>query len=528
MPGTIADLLEHSYRTHGSRTAVRDSRGGLTYDELHERARRIAAHLHNAGVRPRDRVALIISNRSEYVQIEQALALGGFVRVAAIVRIHNNEAIHIFDDAKPSFAFIEESWLAKAGKEFLNQLPCPVALVGANEIGRPASFDFLRKFDSFTAPIETYSAWSAPKPGDLAWLMYTSGSTGVPKGVMHTHRSVAAMIHNTLQVMQSLRTEDVAIHTAPLSHFSGTIALAVLAAGGENVLLERFEPKELIDAIRERGVTVLPVVPTQLNMLTDYLHLHHSEIRGLRHVPYAGSAIVPERLAAAKVFFGTALVQYYGSSEVPMPITALLPDDHVDTKNELGLPRFASAGRAIGGVEVSIRDPHNKPLGPGARGEIVVRSPAASSGYWQNAEATNEIQELYGFIHTGDIGVFDNEGFLFIVDRKKDMIITGGFNVFSREVENVIGSMVGVREVAVVSAPDKKWGESIAAVIAPTPGTMLTLEQVQAHCRKHLAGYKVPRHLVLMEILPKSSTGKLQKRALREQFWGKVQRKVGG
>lgn len=525
---TLAELLHHSYRTFASRTAVTDARGSLTYAELKGRALGIANQLARKGVRPGDRVALIMNNRTEYVQIEHALALGGYARVCAITRLHNSEVAHILSDAQPACLFVEAGWLANAGTDFLAKLPCPVVLVGGRDSADSVTPTNVETFESFVSAAPSMETHRAQSPHDLAWFMYTSGSTGTPKGVMHTNRSVIAMIRNTLQVMHTAGPDDVAIHTAPLSHFSGAIAMSLFAVGGRNVLLDRFQPGELFGAVAEHCATVLPVVPTQLNMLTDYLRQHPRDLSGIRIVPYAGSAIAPERLSAAQAFFGKALVQYYGASEVPMPITALYPEDHTDAMNELGLPRFAAAGRVIDGVEVSIRDNDNKPLAPGEPGEIVVKSPAGSIGYWRNEAATNEILEPDGFVHTGDVGVFDDAGFLFIVDRKKDMIVTGGFNVFPRELENVISRMPEVLEVAVVSAPDEKWGEAIVAVVAPQPGASMSLEQVQAHCRRYLAGYKVPRQLLLMDELPKGSTGKLQKRGLKERFWGARARRVGG
>lgn len=525
---TIAELLETSYRRFSSRIAVQDERGSLTYKELRERSIQIAANLAKKGVRQGDRVALIINNRSEYVQVEHAVALGGFVRVCAITRLHSREVAHILADAQPAYAFIEESWLANAEADFLKNVSCPVVVVGCPADSPLANDGRLERFESFASTGGGDFALPSLCPADLAWLMYTSGSTGTPKGVVHTHRSITAMIRNILSVMRTTNADDVAVHTAPLSHFSGAIAWALFAAGSKNVLLERFQPQELFRTVSEVGATILPLVPVQLNIVADYLRHSNQSTANIRMVPYAGSAIPPDKLAAAREFFGAALVQFYGATEAPMPITALYPEEHVDTRNELGLSRFASAGSPIAGVEVSIRDNENHPVMPGTVGEIAVRSPANLNGYWRNKEATDEILEADGFVHTGDLGLLDSHGFLFIVDRKKDMIVTGGFNVFPRELENVISAMPGVQEVAVVSAPDEKWGETIVAVVALQPGSTLTLEQVQAQCRDRLAGYKMPRKLEIVDALPKTSTGKIQKRSLQDRYWAGRQRRVGG
>ncbi len=525
---TLADILLRSYDDYAERPALRDHKEAFTYRELKQRALRIGAHLRQRGVKRGDRVLLIMNNCSEYVQLEHALILAGFVRICAITRLHASEVVQLVADAGPTHAFIEAAWLQDAGADFLQRMPCPVVTVGNRTMLDSSMSTGLEDFAAFTTPAEGEQVYEPPQPDELMWFMYTSGSTGAPKGVMHTQYSISAMILNALRAMPLARPEDVALHTAPLSHFSGVIAHVVSAAGGENVALDRFDPAMLFDAVAEHRATVLPVVPTQLNMLTDYLNANPRDTSGIRIVPYAGSAIAPERLAAAKRFFDGALLQYYGSSEIPLPLTVLAAEDHIDTRNEQGMPRFASAGRAFPGVDIKILDLDNTPLPPGSTGEILARGPTVSKGYWGNPAASQEIQENDGFIRTGDVGMFDNDGFLFIVDRRKDMIVTGGFNVYPREVENAISAMPGVTEVAVVSAPDEKWGEAIVAVITPAPGVAITLEQVQAHCRQCLAGYKQPRRLLLVDALPKGSTGKVQKRLLSQQFWGDRQRKVGG
>lgn len=525
---TLTKVLQRSYAMYGKRLAVRDGEATLTYDELKDRALLIAAHLRSRGVKPGDRVLLVLQNCSEYLQLEHALILAGFVRICAIPRLHASEVLQQSLDALPAIAFIDSHWLNEADPALLQQMPCPIVRVGGMPETATAALRTTEAFENFLKPTDASKSFADSQPEDLVWFMYTSGSTGKPKGVMHTQKSISNMIIKALAAMVSARPEDVALHTAPLSHFSGVIAHVISAAGGANVVMDRFSPELLFDAVSTYGITVLPVVPTQLNMLTDYLRSTPRDTSGVRIVPYAGSAIAPDRLAAARQFFGNGLIQYYGSSEVPLPVTVLAPEDHTDTINELGLPRFASAGRPPVGVDVKIVDSKDNALPTGSTGEILVRSATASRGYWQNDAASREILDPEGFIRTGDVGVIDKEGFLFIVDRSKDMIVTGGFNVYPREVENTISTLAGVREVAVVSAPDEKWGEAIVAVVAPQPNVELTLEQVQAHCRAHLAGYKLPRRLMIVDTLSKSSTGKVQKKIYAQELWGDRQRRIGG
>jgi acyl-CoA synthetase (AMP-forming)/AMP-acid ligase II len=525
---TVTELLSRSYIEHADRLAVEDSRESFTYAELARRAQLIAGRLRMEGLQPGDRVLLLLDNRSEFVQVEHAIAVGHYVRVAVNTRMHAAEVTHVVQDAAPAYAFIESGWLARAGADWVAQMPCPVVEVGGTDPGMTPSAPHLPNFPDFLTGPHGDLEFPPAAPEEPVWFMYTSGSTGMPKGVVHTHRTMSAMARMIRDALPSLNHTDAAVHTAPLSHMSGAVALAVTAAGGNNVMLHQFEPKSLFDLVDEKSATVIPVVPTQLNMLTGYLRDTPRDLSSIRLVPYAGSAIAPDRLEAAKTYFGDALVQMYGASETPMPLTSLPPQEHVGHVNELGLPRFASAGRPVAGVEIQIRDLDNTVLPAGERGEIVVRSPTVSPGYWNQPAATAEILEPDGFCHTGDVGVMDDEGYLFLVDRKKDMIISGGFNVYPREVENALSDMPGVAEVAVVSAPSQQWGESIVAVIAPEPGIELTLEQVQDHCRATLAGYKVPRQLALVDALPKGGTGKVLKRELAKRYWGDAERRVGG
>jgi len=517
---TLHDLLAWTYEEFAENIAVSDSRETLRYGELGDRVRRITSHLARYGLRPGDRVGTVLGNRHEYVALEQAMAYGGFVRVAAIPRLNPREVAQIFSDAEPAIVFADSAWLETANDEFFSSLSCPLVVIDA------APGESRPRFDEFL--LSAVEDVAQPTLDDPAWIAYTSGTTGTPKGVIHTHRSLTSMVRNLVAALPPLGPSDVAVHTAPWPHMRGTFGWAVHSVGGRNELLDGFEPAQLVETISQLGATVTPLVPTQLNRLTEYLAEHRGDVASVRVLPYAGSAIAPDRLEEATHYFGPALTQLYGLAEVLMPITILHAGDHVGDENEVGLARFNSAGRVGPDTEVEIRDHENVALPSGEPGEIVVRSARATSGYWRQPDATAELFDEGGFCHTGDVGLLDKEGYLFIVDRKKDMIVTGGFNVYPREVENVLSTLPAVLEVAVVSAPDEKWGETIVAVVVVREGATLTLNEVQEHCRAQLASYKVPRRLELVDEIPKGSTGKINKRALSDRFWGDRRRRVGG
>lgn len=523
---TLRQLFRDVHQKYATHEAVQDEQELLTYELLGRSAEQIARRMRAEGLELKDRVLMVLDNRAQFMQLEQASAIGGFIRVAISPRLHPAEVQKIAEDAQPSLAFIQAEWLTQAGDDWVTVLPCPVIAMGNDTTAHPVPQ--VTTWADFLIGEEADDPLPELEPDDPAWFLYTSGTTGNPKGVIHTHKTVTEMVGLQLKVLKNLDPSDVAIHTAPLPHMSGAVALAVTAVGGKNVLLSKFDPAKLLTAVEQHKASVLPLVPTQIRLLTEHLRTHSYELSSLKLLPYAGSAIAPSDLAIAHDHLGKSLIQFYGASEVPQPITALQPEDHTADVNEFGMPRLASAGRPAPGVEVQIHDDRGQPLPPGEIGEVAVKSPDQTVGYWKLPEATQQLFDAHGFCRTGDLGKVDSSGYLYLVDRKKDMIVSGGFNIYPREVENALAEMPEVAEVAVVSSPSERWGEEVVAVVVLQPGTEMDLTQVQDFCRQRLASYKIPRRLTVVEELPKGSTGKISKRELSDQFWGEALRRVGG
>ncbi len=523
---SIGERLRRSYVENADRVAVVDRNRKLTYGELHRRAVAVARGFRSLGVESGDRVVVISPNSVEWVEVDHACYVGGFVRVGPITRLHPRELLGIVSDADASVVVVEQEWLRSAGRSWLPESVQHLVVIGGDDEGTALSLEqLIQKGESEP------SEFAEPVSDGDQWLMYTSGSTGKPKGVRCTGLGVGAMIRNVISEMHGLSNEDIALHTAPLSHFSGAIALAVFAAGGCNVVESGFDVEAVARAVAVDKVTVLPMVPTQITMLTEYLAGRvltgpPVDVSGLRQIPYAGSAIASDRLTKAQQIFGPVLLQFYGASESPLPITALQPEDHLPYAGAGRLPRLASAGRPNRYVQVKIVGPDGAELAAGETGEITSAGPHVMPGYWRLPAATAEVLSVDGWLKTGDVGYFDEHGFLFIVDRKKDMIITGGFNVYPREVETAISSMEGIRECAVVGAPSDKWGEEIVAVVSLKPGYDVSPADVIAHCRSLIAGYKVPKTVDFVDDLPKGGTGKIMKRAIQDGLWEGRTRKV--
>ena len=514
----LDEVLRNSYRDHVGQPALRDEARSLTYGELGERVRRLANGLRASGLRPGDRLMVIGGNRCEWIETDHACYAGSFARIAALPRLHPRELAQMAVDAEPTAVIAEAAWLEAAATDWI---PPSVRIRVVIGDGGPTGW---RPFEDVVASA-TDDELEPGDPDGVRWILYTSGSTGLPKGVILTNRTLGAMVRNMLSELPPLDDETVALHSAPVSHFSGGLAAAVFATGGLNVLMASFEAHALIEAIERGEANLLPLVPTQVTMLLEAFD--QDEKNGITHdtsairtVMYSGSAIAPDRLAAAQRRLGPVMLQFYGSSEAPFPLTALQPLDHTEeVAPGAAHPRMASAGRPNRFTEVRIMADDGSVLGPGQVGEVVVRGPQVTPGYWRNPQATNEVLGPDGWCRTGDAGYFDEAGFLYLVDRKKDMIVSGGFNVYPREVENVISTLAGVREVAVVGAPSDKWGEQVMAFVAPIDGAAVTEAGVIAHCRQHLGGYKVPKEVRFVPELPKNGAGKVAKRVLRDQLW---------
>jgi acyl-CoA synthetase (AMP-forming)/AMP-acid ligase II len=364
-------------------------------------------------------------------------------------------------------------------------------------------------------------------PNALAWLFYTSGTTGKPKGAMLTHNNLLVMIMNYYADVNWLSPEDVVLHAAPLTHGSGLYGLPAIAKGATNVILHTpsFDPKTVFELIQRLRVTTIAfLAPTQIKMLLNGPYQSY-DLSSLRCIPYGGGPMYVEDMKQAVKAFGSVLVQIYGQGEAPMTISYLRREEHITHDDQVAEQRLASAGIPRTDVEVRIVDDHDHEVAAGAIGEIAARGSVVMAGYWNRPEATAEALRG-GWLHTGDIGMMDAQGYLYLLDRKKDMIISGGNNIYPREIEEALLEHPAVYEVAVIGVPDPLWGESVKAIVALRPGKAVTEEELIAFCTRHLASYKKPRTVEFIAELPKNAYGKILKRELREQYWRGRERRI--
>jgi len=360
-------------------------------------------------------------------------------------------------------------------------------------------------------------------PEDLVWIKSTGGTTGRPKSVMVCHRNVEALMA-TFHACMPLQGPHVNLMAVPMTHGAANLALACLASGGTVVILERAEPALILDAIERHRVTTLFLPPTVIYSLLSMPDVRSRDYSSLRYFVYAAAPMSLQKLREAIEVFGPVMTQTWGQTEAPLICTFLAPHEHFE-QGALSETRIRSCGRATLLSRVEVMDDEGNLLPPGAHGELVVRGNLVAKGYFDRP-AENEAISRFGWHHTGDVGYRDEHGYFYIVDRKKDMIISGGFNIYPSEIEQALWRHPAILDCAVIGVPDEKWGEAIKAVVQLKPGCQATQQELQDHCRAIVGGMKTPKSVEIWPDLPRSAVGKVLKREIRERYWAGRERRV--
>jgi len=493
-----AHSLGWAFRYYTQRTALVVDGAAVSFDALHERVRNIAAALTANGFAAGDRLALLSPNSPEYIELVYSCSWLGVTAVPINARLSAAEIDHVLLDAKPR-GLVRHSSLPKPTV----QLPWQLVL------------DEQQLDDqNNSCPDPVYD------PEAILALIYTSGTTGRPKGVMVTHANLQANVDH-LSYWMGYREGGVYLHAAPIFHIADFPAMfAAPAFGARQVTLPKFSPQDFCEVVQRERVTHTVLVPTMLNLLTQMPQAKPYDLSSLEVLAYVGSPMAPELVRRTRRLFPNAkLLQCYGLSETGF-LTGLKDGEHVEAK-------LLSCGRPCPGIDLRVEDETGKEVEVGQHGELVARGANVMRGYWNNPQES-ALAFRNGMFRTGDIGYQDSDGFFYILDRLKDMIVTGGENVYSGEVEAVIYKHPAVREVAVFGIPDKQWGELVTACIVLKPGMALSANELTTHCRQFLANYKIPRRIEFSDTeLPKSGAGKILKRVLRERFWAHEERAVG-
>ena len=507
---TFADPIRRGVTVAPTSPAVIDTTSGqaVSFSELDRRCRALAGTLARLGLSRGDRVALLMANGLPYVEAYVAVPAAGFVIVPINTRLADPEIAYILGDAGVSALITDRP-------------PSGVEDLIDHVIRVPDDYEALI---ASSYPIDDLADLHEVSEDDLAGLFYTGGTTGPSKGVMLTHRNLLANMWNTINCCE-MRADDRYLVMSPMFHAAGTYAvLASLALGATQVTVPAFDPDRVLDAIEAERITTTLAVPTMMVALCESQSRQPRDSSSLRLLTHGASPVAVETVRRFHDLFpGTAMIHLYGATELS-PLTTALANE----QDELGGPRERSCGQAVLGCRVTIIDSDGNHLPVGESGEVAVRGDNVMAGYWNKPDETAAVLRD-GWYRTGDVGWIDDEGFLFLVDRAKDMIVSGGENVYSTEVEQALMTHPGVLECAVYGIPDEKWGEAVAATVVPREGESPTVDDLTEHCRQLIAGFKVPRRIdITTDLLPKSAAGKILKRELREPFWVGHEARVSG
>jgi acyl-CoA synthetase (AMP-forming)/AMP-acid ligase II len=505
--------LRRANQLFGWQPAIITNSETISYSEFYGCAKRGANFLLQLAA-PGDRAAILLLNRPEYLELYFATAISGLAIVPLNIRWGLNDFIFALNDSESSILVVDERFLPLV-PSIREQCPCIKTFVYAGD--GPAPEGFVDYHTGVAASPELASI-REPEPDDLAGLFYTSGTTGGPKAAMLSHRNLYS--NATSMLMTEMPESSVYLHAAPMFHLADIASLYLsVMRGTAHAFIKAFDPEQCLQAIQQFKITSTTLVPTMINMVVNHPKAARYDVSSVRSVLYGASPMPLALLDQAMKFFANSgFVQAYGMTEMSPVITMLEPSHHRQKWPENG--RFnplTSAGRPAPGVEARVVDDQDRDVPVGEAGEVIARGGARMLGYWKRDEVNREVLRG-GWMHTGDMGCFDDRGFLYIMDRKKDMIKTGGENVYSPEVEALLVSHPAVLEAAVIGVPHEKWGETILSAVVLRPGAAVSEEDLIHWCRARLTHFKCPTAVRFLESLPKGGTGKIQKNLLRRQF----------
>ena len=509
---TMPSLLQRTFRMYGANTAIRDSEGDLNWADYVGRIARAAGMLRSLGLRPGERYAILCRNCVRQAELIYAGYWMGAIPVPVNYRLAPAEIALVLEDAGCRHIAVEDVYARLLDQPQLEGWRSRALCVAAGRTGIALPhYDELKAAALAAEPHD-------PAEDDEAILLYTGGTTGRGKGVRITHRNIAS---NALQLARAMSVgeSDLYLHVSPMFHSTDLKATALSMMGGAHAYLPEFSPANVLSAIARHRVTIASLVPAMVIRILQDPESGRYDLRSLRLISYGTSPMAAEWIRRTMdAFPGVDLHQCYGLTETSPVLAILDQGDHrraLDGREDL----LRAAGRALPGVDIRILDDRGRDVPPGESGEVVTRGPQIALGY-HNRPSENAQVFRDGWFHTGDIGRIDDEGYLFVLDRKKDVVVTGGENVYTSEVEAAIYQHPGVHEVAVIGVPDEHYGEALFAVIVPAPGHTLSADEMITHCRARIGGFKIPRRMAFVDALPKSAMGKIMKQDLRRAYGG--------
>ena len=508
----VGRLVSRSMRRYRDRIALDGPEGQLTFGESGARIMQLARALRALGLETGDRVLDLQSNQNTYIETDLGISTAGLCRVALNYRLHPTDWVRIATDCTPRVLILDAKFWDDAA---------PVRDMVEHVIVINGDADGAVPYERFLAAQSTEPLLLSVDPDALVSLNYSSGTTGRPKGAIRTHRNRMASLHNIITdfLGKVPDARSTWVHAGPVTHTSGLFVLSYYAFGARQIVQAKFEPEDVVEAFESRGGTATALVPTMVARLLAMPDISRERMKNLEILGYAGAPMPPEQIKQCYERITPNMSQYYGLVEAIPPVTVLGPEDHergILTDPEL----LTSAGIPCNGVEVRIVDENGADVPVGEIGEVITRGDHIMRGYYGAAGADATVTKAVrdGWLYTGDLGRMDLDERLYLVDRKGDMIISGGYNIYPREIEDVIAEVPGVAEVAVIGVNDAEWGQHVTALLTVAPGASVTVDEVLAHCKSRMASYKKPKDVRIVESFPLNSTGKIAKKVLREEL----------
>lgn len=503
---TLDDIVRRNALRFPDKQALVCDGASLSWVELDRRVDKLGNALLDAGLRNGDRVAVLLANCSEYFEIYFACARTGVVAVPINYRLLGHELAQIISHAEPSLLIVDAEHVEQV--RAVRTLPCMRWCIAA---------DAVEGFQNYLSTIDAANATPVGADGnDILAIFYTSGTTGLPKGALVSHENLEMNGYNQIIADRSV-PGDINLLATPIYHMGAVfMAVTYMMLGCTHYILRKFGPGAWLRLLEQSRATTALLVPTMINAILNEPGLGRYDLSSLRLIFYGGGPMPVSVLERAIDRLGCGFTQGYGLTET-LEATFLVSEDHVVNGTEVQTRRLASAGREAVGAAVRIVDDAGVELTAGQTGEILIKSRSVIAGYWNNPEETATVIRN-GWFHTGDLGYLDEDRYLFVVDRKKDMVISGGMNIYSKEIESVLYRHPAVLEAAIIGLPDEEWGEIVTAVISTKPGREVTGQELTDYCSEFMAGYKKPRKIVFLDELPKNPSGKILKRVLREEL----------
>jgi acyl-CoA synthetase (AMP-forming)/AMP-acid ligase II len=510
---SVGDLYDRCVDFYGPHVAITHGSRSVTYDEMGRNALSLSRAMQDLGVRQGETIAFLMANCPEYIFCEYALARIGAIRVPLAVLLSPTDHVYMMNEAGCTTLIYHHSMRERV-RGMIPDLQTVKRFICIGEAGEADPGHLLLTDLMSGSPPEPAAVDIDPE--DLAGIYFTGGTTGRPKGVMLSHR--AWTYSYVMQMLEfGFGWHETFLFPTPLTHAGGCLMLPVLLRRGRCVIIDHFEPELFLQTVERERVTMTFLVPTMIYVLLDHPSLQEYDFSSLRNIIYGAAAIAPERLKQAVSTFGPVMTQLFGQTEAPMALTALSREEHVIDDPERERRVYASAGRATVHTELRLLDDEGQEVARGEPGEIVVRCTNMMSGYLNNPAATAEtIRD--GWLFTGDIGLQDDEGLLYIVDRKKDMVISGGFNIYPREIEDVLFEHPAVKGTAVVGVPHPKWGEEVVAVVCLHDGKAADEAELIAFVKQRKGSLVAPKRVLFWNGIPLTNLGKVDKKEIRARL----------